>query len=104
MFRYFTPSDKWYEEKDFPGFTLQNSLDRENILIVETQYNDEKGVLVMVVNPYTLEIISETRVTISDPDFTIAEYDFNNDYYSNEYSTYSNIDSLPKIVWWNKGK
>ena len=81
--RYFTPTDKWYENQDFVGFTLKSTTDKEKIMIVESKNYNQNDILVMIFYQYNLEIISEMRVAVWDPNFNPLGYDFTYDYYVN---------------------
>ena len=65
------------------GFTLKSTTDKEKIMIVESKNYNQNDILVMIFYQYNLEIISEMRVAVWDPNFNPLGYDFTYDYYVN---------------------
>lgn len=76
------------KDPKFAGFRIQNSLDSNNILLVENCMAQEK-VLVVVLDAFTLRIVSEVEVLVEDEDFVREGFDeYYDDKYDDMYTTY----------------
>lgn len=67
--KYFTPKDPKFDIDAFKGFDIVNSLDGETIFLQEK--NMDGSSLVMVLNAFTLEVMSEKYITFDDGDASL---------------------------------
>ena len=66
MNKYFTPKTSKATGFDFPGFTLELSLDEQTMLMVEKDHEKHKELVVISFDMYTLEILNEMWVSVVD--------------------------------------
>ena len=64
--KYFTPKNQRANDFDFPGFTLQLSMDEQTMLMVEKDHEKHKELLVVSFDMYSLEILNEMLVSVVD--------------------------------------
>lgn len=109
--RYFTPNSKRFEDPDFTGFSIQNSLDNENIVLVENGTETLDEALVIILDAFDLKVVSELTVTTNNPDYDIEEINDDDSYYSNYDDYFDEFDSshptsfsAPSVIVWNKGR
>jgi hypothetical protein len=103
-FKYFTPKSERLATNDFSTFKICSSLDNNNILLEETLVVDGKK-MIIIIDPYSLEIKKEFEITVQDPEFkTESENDYYDNYYDDPNSRYPTKSGLKNFYVWNHGK
>ena len=103
--KYFTPKTQRATDFDFPGFTLQLSMDEQTMLMVEKDHEKHKELLVVSFDMYNLEILNEMLVSVVDESIRNEPYyqgigSEDNTNYKGPYQINSNMS---KIASWNFG-
>ena len=103
--KYFTPKNQRATDFDFPGFTLQLSMDEQTMLMVEKDHEKHKELLVVSFDMYSLEILNEMLVSVVDESIRNEPYyqgieSEDNMNYKGPYQINSNMS---KIASWNFG-
>lgn len=104
--KYFTLKNKRASSVNFPGFSLQLSLDEQTMLMIEKDQEKNRDLLVVSFDLYSLEILSELLID------TVDESIKNEKYYrgkaaesdSNYNGPYQIGGDIPKVNSWNFGK
>jgi hypothetical protein len=100
--KYFTPKDPSFNINSFNGFDIVSSLDGESILLQEKFMSGSS--LIMVLNAFTLEVISEKRIIYNDGDIKPRK---NEHIYEGDYlqgCVFPSDYEEPRFINWNKGK
>lgn len=106
--RYFTPKTGVTDEniRDPYNFKMGISIDRENIYIEQTQNQEINSKYVIVFDPCSLKVLSETNVIFKDTKLTddTSKAGYYENYYSSFYTPYPTKAGTLSIKCMNKGK
>lgn len=97
--RYFTPTHEIFRQKENIEFDIVSSLDGETIMLQERNFVDK--CLIIIINAFTLEVMSELCFTPID--INIDE-ESDDDYYGNNSSDCPTTPSTPRFLNWNNGR
>ena len=96
--KYFTPQNYKFTSGDCGSFKIVNSLDKETIILEESQAPEHTHKLVIILNAFTLEVVSEHLIGVKQPDLDISDadsmFDTNYDDLTSHYPTMKASGSL----------
>lgn len=103
--RYFSIKNPRFGTDHFGNFELKPSLDKEHIVLVEKPCSGVEKRLIVIIDMYSLKVVSEQEVHSVRDDITVkGENRFYDVYFNHNSSEYFTLSSTPDVVVWNKGK
>ena len=100
--KYFTPKVSEFDINTFHGLDIVCSLDGETILLQEKNMDGKS--LVMVLNAFTLEVMSEKYIVFDDGEAKLKNEEHVYEGYYSEGCVFPSDYDEPRFLNWNKGK